>query len=153
MLNQLSPGYLEAIKREHRTIGEKTHQLETMLREAVTRGWPTGLVRDLATRLRDLEQTLQQHFVREEEGGFLDEAVCTAPQYAAETSRLMHEHTEILARIREMITKATDKLTVDPSQSYPFAKSLESTLRQLLMHETRENALLKKAFNLDSDAI
>jgi hypothetical protein len=153
MLNQLSPGYVEAIKREHRAIGEQAHQLQATLRDAVARGWPAGVVEDLAIRMKTLERTLVQHFAQEEEGGFLDEAVCSAPQYAAETSRLMHEHTEILARLREMIVRATGKLAAEPSQSYPFAKSLEATLRQLLMHETHENGLLKKAFNLDSDAI
>jgi len=153
MLNQLSPGYLQAIKREHHTIGEKAHQLELVRREAVARNWPISLIRDTSIRLRELEQILQEHFVREEEGGFLDEAVCNSPQYAAESSRLMHEHSEILGRIREMLARSSDRLAADPSLAYPFAKSLEATLRQLLMHETRENVLLKKAFNLDSDSI
>jgi len=153
MLNQLSPSYLEAIKREHRTIGEQAHQLEKALRETVLQGWPASSIHDLATRLTALERTLRKHFAKEEDGGFLDEAVSTAPQYRAETSRLLHEHPEILARIREMIARSTDELTANSSLSFPFTKSLEATLRQLLMHETHENALLQKAFNLDSDTI
>lgn len=153
MLNQLSPNYVEAIKREHRTIGEQAHRLEVLLHDAVERGWPAGLIHAIANRLKALEETLQRHFALEEDGGFLDEAVCSAPHHAAETTRLMHEHTEILARLREMISLATDKLVSAPSQSFSFAKSLQAVLRQLLMHETREHDLLKKAFNLDSDAL
>jgi hypothetical protein len=152
-LNQLSPGYLEAIKREHRTIGEQAHQIDVLLRKSVAHGWTAGLIHALALRLKELEETLQRHFTSEEEGGFLDEAVCSAPQHATESTRLMHEHTEILSWIREMFAWANDKLVSDPSQSFSFGKSLEATLRQLLMHETRENSLLRKAFNLDPDAI
>ena len=153
MLHQLPKSFVDAIKSEHRMICAKAYQLESALHEATAQKWSLNMIQEVTNRLTDLEHCLHDHFEREEQGGFLDEAAANAPRVAVESAHLMRDHTEILARIREMIEHAKHNQATDALEWFPFAQSLRALLRQLLAHETQENALLRNAFNLDAEAL
>ncbi len=126
-----------------------------MLQEAAEQGWTEVVACEILDRLRQLEQGLTAHFRREEEGGFLEEATASAPRFSQQVEELMGEHKELLDSVRALLATAQDQCASKSKIAgswEPFENELSATLQQLLDHETRENGLLQRAFNIEFDS-
>ncbi|MBI2824727.1 MAG: hemerythrin domain-containing protein [Planctomycetia bacterium] len=153
MIGQESKAFIDAMKSEHRDLGDMVHRLELLLKEAVGRGWPGPLAEDIWVRLQKLERVLADHFAREEQGGFLEEALAHAPRFGPQAEHLLSEHVTLLACVRYLVREAELNRHTPSAFWQVFADALAGALRQLLAHEAQENALLQKAFNADADIV
>lgn len=137
------------------TIGTKA-ALVSHLRSAVVSGagsnWNQASVQQIFTCLDALHQHLGRHFAREEEGGYLEEALVHAPRFQARASELMAEHSLLLERFGSLV--ATARGAVGKPAVWPgIAKDLNEAIEELVRHELEENRLLQESFaaNLDLD--
>ena len=154
MIHQLTHAYANAIKCEHRDLAALAHRLQMAVTEATSKGWPEPAAKDIVDHLQQLENCLANHFAREEEGGFLEEATAGAPRFGHEVERLLEEHKELLADVRMLVAmgrKHCASATQTATAWDSFGTKLTATIKQLLNHETRENSLLQHAFNVELD--
>ena len=102
----------------------------------------------ISALLHRLCDHMRQHFVEEEAGGCLEEAVAQAPHLAHHLRELEEQHALLLAEI-EQIIQATDGQAPEVVQRQ-FA-AIHSFAARLLGHEALENRLLQVGFNEDLD--
>jgi hypothetical protein len=123
------------------------HHLELALDEA-SASWTAPKAKLLVGQVEQLGECLDSHFSREEEGGFLDDAMAVAPRFGTEADRLLDEHAQLLTCIRELIRVGRENIESNHADWQSFAALVRSTIRRLLSHEARENNLLQRAFNV-----
>ena len=124
--------YVEHLRSEHKQIHEAVVLVEHELRASDPlrmRGY-----------LQQLRETLSAHFVEEEQGGCLEEAVCCDPRLSPDVSRIEHEHADILKLLDRLIARSDESQTPDFHESFrQFAKILHA-------HEAAEHRILQTAF-------
>jgi hypothetical protein len=136
--------YVDHLIAEHRRL----HRMLRVARNAimppasVTENVPGA---DLVKSLSEVRRELQNHFVEEEGGGCLDEAVSYCPSLSDEVRRIEAEHPRLLESIDRLIAQARD---ADRSVQGRLAitHEFDELCAQLDAHEGAENALLRKAF-------
>ncbi len=101
--------------------------------------------------LADFEGELDDHFTKEEQGGYLAEALAEAPQLTRQAIALKREHADFrkrshsLARLGGAIGETRDR--------WDFLRNRFDALgRDLLIHENAEGDLISKAFGVDIGA-
>ncbi len=152
MLDNVLQGYANAMRCEHRQIEKLLHHLERCLDHMVLNGRTAAGIRSVAEQVEVLEKSLKCHFQREEEGGFLDDAVAAAPRCATVAEGLLDEHATLLTRVHELAKESREQLNTKQANWPSFAAALRNVIRQLKSHEERENELLRRAFNLANGA-
>jgi iron-sulfur cluster repair protein YtfE (RIC family) len=148
MLDCILNGYVNAMECEHGQIARRTRQLEHSLDAIGLHGRNATAVGSVVEQLVELDRCLADHFKREEEGGFLDDAMTTAPRFAHEAESLLDEHDEMLTRVKDLVVMARAQDSGALSNWQSFAAAARNLIRQLTLHEERENVLLRKAFNV-----
>ncbi|UUO06533.1 hemerythrin domain-containing protein [Blastopirellula sp. J2-11] len=94
----------------------------------------------------ELYDRLNEHFLAEEHGGYMNDALRRAPHLAEEAARLAGEHPMFLVEIQECRKEAED-------QSAPYSADLRGRFRKFteryFHHEHHENSLVQRAFDID----
>jgi len=108
-------------------------------------------VNDAAASLRELMPKLriflQRHFQQEEQGGWLEEAVCSLPRLSHCLTGLEHQHQTLLRETDEALALLSSPL---PALA-DGADTFQSLANALLAHEAQEEEVLAEGFNQESD--
>lgn len=136
--------YVDHLLAEHRRLHRMIQQAHAAI---VHSGGPDhdASVDDIVRVLRLMREELAHHFVEEEAGGCMDEAVSMCPQLSSEVKRLEAEHAEILAAIDAIIAQALD-LDQSIQKRVAFEHAFDDLCKQLHAHEAAENAVLRQGF-------
>ena len=106
---------------------------------------------DAANVLDELITELKLHFMHEEEGGYLSEALSQAPRFTDRATELQQQHPQMLKAVRELYQQAQSG---DGSAGWwsSLQAAYQSLAEQIHAHETGENDLVQKAFTEDIGA-
>jgi len=102
----------------------------------------------VAARLAELRDQLELHFAHEEVDGYFKDVVRRAPQAAELVEALNAEHPRLFAAIEQLakfVDESADEADWRDSASQRFA----DLIRQLALHERRENRMVQDAYNND----
>ncbi len=135
------------ILREHRELKE----LLTRTRAAIRQPQPD--VEPVRQLTGDLYAHLQSHFFHEEEGGYMCEALERAPRLTKQADQLYEQHetlAEMLGELRDFVGRGRPA-GARPSDDWwrELAEQFQTFGKQLLRHETDEDALVQEAFIQD----
>jgi hypothetical protein len=106
---------------------------------------PVKAIRD---RLLELRDHLREHFVQEEQGGFLEESIARMPRLSVAAREVMAEHPRLLTELDALVEKLPAQDVRDDSWDeavYGFAVFAN----HLLAHERNENAVVQQGYNED----
>jgi iron-sulfur cluster repair protein YtfE (RIC family) len=106
---------------------------------------PVKAIRD---RLLELRDHLREHFVQEEQGGFLEESIARMPRLSVAAREVVAEHPRLLAELDTLVDKLPTQDVRDDSWDeavHGFAAFTE----HLLAHERNENAVVQQGYNED----
>ncbi len=90
--------------------------------------------------LSELSALLQQHFAREEEGGYLAEVVARRPSWSDRIARLGREHTGLAAGLHQIVGQL--------GQTHP-PPGLGEWSKAMRAHERAESEILQSAWYTD----
>jgi hemerythrin-like domain-containing protein len=132
-------GYLKHLQVEHRQLNHLLGTLEQQLT-----GWrePTVVPPGFADHLQDLQRMLVAHFVEEEEGGCLEEAVVRCPQLGPQRTALEAEHGQLKQQLENLVEHVRH-----PHVGAPHVRTAYRAFAdQLRAHEAGESEVLERAF-------
>ena len=141
---QLNRPDLELLAQEHTRL----HGLLVGARDALQRRLTASAIGDL---LDELSGHIGPHFAHEEEGGFFDEIIATAPHLKSRAESLLAQHAEFLKDMEQMFSRVRE-VGCSPRWCGDLAEQFEQFACRFLEHERAENALLQQAFNEDIGA-
>jgi hypothetical protein len=96
----------------------------------------------LGKRIDDLRRQLQTHFVEEETGGCLEEAVTRCPSLGAETKAILEEHPQLDGMLGHLVAQ-----TGDPAAgALQVQQNWQAFSKMFHAHEAAETRLLQMAF-------
>jgi hypothetical protein len=136
--------FIDHLLAEHRRLHKLIHQARISI---VQSGGPDGdeSYQGAAHILRNLRGELHQHFVEEEAGGCLDEAVSRCPRLSSDARRLENEHADLLAEVDRLIVQASS-CDCHVENRVVLQRDFDNLCRQLHAHEAAENDLLRQGF-------
>ncbi len=104
---------------------------------------------DFLLRLRDFQNQLQKHFDLEEEGGYMQDVMHLAPQFAFRLENLQEDHRKIIADLNHIISvlKGIDHLS--PTQIARIRQRIYELLELFKKHEAAENCLIQDIYMQD----
>jgi hypothetical protein len=135
--------YVDHLVAEHRRL----HRLLLHVRKTIAgadsseKSWAEQVTKVL----RDLRATLQCHFLAEEEGGCLDEAVSFQPGLSPDVKRIEAEHPHLLAEVDRLIAQVEDG-GKSPAEHVALTAAFDELCRELHTHEAAENEILRRGF-------
>jgi iron-sulfur cluster repair protein YtfE (RIC family) len=142
-VDKLHPSVVEAFHQAHVALGNDLRELT-----AATRA-PSGAGRTEAAKLLEkAREHLTEHFRLEEEDGYMGAVLQRDPNQERSVQHLRDEHrqlTESLEALRGEVASAGGP------EDVPWKKIL-SWVARVREHESRENALVQDAFNVDLSA-
>jgi hypothetical protein len=146
MNNTSHEPYLEQALAEHRQVHRAISELERRLACPVE-GDEAAQFEAAIAALRRLAALLREHFAREEEGGYLEEAVSCAPCIARQAVRLQRQHGQFVQLVDRILDRAT---RAKPCRKawVQLAHDFGRLARRIDAHEAAENQILAKAFNV-----
>jgi len=106
---------------------------------------PVKAVRD---RLEELRDHLRDHFVQEEQGGFLEESIARMPRLSVAAREVVAEHPRLLAELDTLVDKLPTQDVRDDSWD-EAAHGFAAFTEHLLAHERNENAVVQQGYNED----
>jgi iron-sulfur cluster repair protein YtfE (RIC family) len=95
--------------------------------------------------LVELQRYLQEHFHREEEGGYLEEAVTQLPRLAQRIAALERQHGPLLEQLADLVDGVQDTAWA-PEGRDKLAQRWQAFCRALQTHEEAEDGVLEEAF-------
>ena len=134
--------FLDYLAAEHRRLHQAVLQVEQGLKEK----WRERDRVWVKERLTELRRQLQEHFVAEEAGGCLEEAVCRCPTLSPQVAILQHQHASMLEEIDTVIARV-DAGT--PGVEGVVSHSFTQLIQRIEEHERAENHVLERAFGSD----
>lgn len=144
----INPAFLMEIKEDHRELWQLLADLDALGRRWETAGVSPKRVADLLSQLQD---RLAMHFTLEEAYGYFDDALAVAPQLSRRAETLRGEHAGLFLQLSRIVDEA-ERLV---HHEVPIAalghviEDFSAFHRALKDHESRENALVSEAFDLD----
>ena len=133
---------IESIQQEHEALREKLRHIHDVLAAHDTPG------ERLSVLLRNLHDALVVHFSNEEFHGFFGEITAHAPQLKSSADKLCAEHLGMLHRASEL-----GRFAAAGTGSEAWWRELRAGFqvfsKQLMHHESNENALLQQAYQED----
>ena len=136
--------HFERIRHEHAEICKDIRRIRDALNDRDNVG-------AMALLLSDVRDELAEHFKNEEAGGYLDAATNYAPELTKRATELREQHTQLIAKISEII----DALTSPGLNAWDWDNVVAKTLgflNLLLDHERAENKLVQDAYQQDIGA-
>lgn len=146
-VHEQHPFFVQATH-DHARLHQAVEAIHQLLEATEDAAIDCHAVQTVTTAIIALRHDLREHFEREEQGGYLEEAVTRVPELVPQANQLQKQHAEFLRLAEEMVADAQcgdqpvgvwNRLKDDYTR---FAK-------QLLAHESAENRLLERAFNED----
>ena len=135
----------EAIRQEHEELRERIGRIHHALAQNEVCG------PDISAMLTELCTALETHFQNEEHDGFFDEITTHDPRLNPDAKRLCKEHQDMLNTATEMArfssTGADSKARMRELRS-----RFQAFSKQLMHHESEENALVQQAYQEDIGA-
>jgi hypothetical protein len=127
--------FFEQMKCEHGDLVGSLSRVRHML--------AAGQKPEIAPTIRQFCDLIEAHFLHEEEGGYLCEAVRQTPAMAARAEALLREHAELLEQLHTIRQLAESP---NPSDAWleDLGRAFEAFSRQLMVHEAREDDLLRE---------
>jgi hypothetical protein len=135
--------FAETLRRAHAA-------LENHLRELVgaARAPSGGRLADLGGRLKRTRARLAEHFVLEEENGYMDAVLQRDPNREREVGHLHEQHHLLMESLDALIGRTTGGGET-PKDLRDEVLAWVEAVRE---HESREDALVQEAFNRDLSA-
>lgn len=100
--------------------------------------------------MSEMQDHLERHFAREENGGWLEEAVVRAPHLAHRLTELEQQHRPLRERIAHLVKEA-ETLDGGRESVQKVREEFEKFAKQLLVHESYEERVLQQGFNEELD--
>lgn len=138
MIKRMNHNFFEVMKSEHAELVGLLSQIRHMLR--MRQGEPAEVDRMVV----DLCNLVEGHFLHEEAGGYLKEAIQKAPNLAQRASRLFEQHEQLLIEVRELRDKVEDGLSTSVNWD-ELERAFESFALSLMTHEAHEDDLVQEA--------
>jgi hypothetical protein len=98
--------------------------------------------------LRGLRAHLAEHFIQEERGGFLEEAMTRVPRLSTAVREIVGQHPRLLAQLDAVI----ERLAAEPFTGSSWDAAADGFTRfatQMAAHERSENAVVQEGYNED----
>ena len=145
-IDRSDPAILGHVLAEHRDLFNLMHSVRSAF--AAT-GSPTPERRAaVLASLRDLRDHLADHFVQEERGGFLEEAVTRVPRLSTAMRSILAQHPELLAELDHLIEDLDP--VADGAQAWlRAAHAFDGFSTHMAAHERSENAVVQEGYNED----
>ena len=105
-------------------------------------------VKAIRDRLQELRDHLREHFVQEEQGGFLEESIARMPRLSVAAREVVAEHPRLLAELDTLVDKLPTQDVRDDSWD-EAAHGFAAFTEHLLAHERNENAVVQQGYNED----
>lgn len=145
-IDRSDPVILSHVLAEHRDL----FNLMASVRSAfATPGPPTQAQRaHVLDSLRGLRAHLAEHFLQEERGGFLEEAVTRVPRLSSAMREIVGQHPLLLAEIDTVV----ERLAAEPSNRSSWQDAAASFARfadHMTAHERSENGVVQEGYNED----
>ena len=105
-------------------------------------------VKAIRDRLLELRDHLREHFVQEEQGGFLEESIARMPRLSVAARKVVAEHPRLLAELDTLVDKLPTQDVRDDSWD-EAAHGFAAFTEHLLAHERNENAVVQQGYNED----
>jgi iron-sulfur cluster repair protein YtfE (RIC family) len=138
-------GSIEKIQKEHEELRSKLAQIHHALPQGA------GHRAEIESQLRDLRDALALHFEHEEHEGFFDDITERAPRLNPQADKLCTEHEQMLQTAGKLAQLASAETGGEAWLTELHARFREFS-KQLMHHESEENALLQQAFQEDIGA-
>jgi len=105
-------------------------------------------VKAVRDRLEELRDHLRDHFVQEEQGGFLEESIARMPRLSVAAREVVADHPRLLAELDTLLDKLPAQDVRDESWD-EAAHGFAAFTEHLLAHERNENAVVQQGYNED----
>ncbi len=140
--------YLGNLLAEHQELMRKVTDLKHFWHEVSELGIGPKCF-ELADRISDIREHLQEHFDAEERDGYLGPALTTAPRYSEEADELRAQHVTFLQALDSMTSRLRSG---DQEVWNSICGEVEKFVDDLQTHEHRENNIVQAAFTDDTGA-
>jgi hypothetical protein len=133
--------YVQHLRLEHRRLNESLRRISALLAKSVGPNSsiaPTKLVETLT----ELRADLAHHFVQEETGGCIEEAVCRCPSLSSDAKGIEAQHPVLLKELDAIIQRAHSAASLETRGEF---EHLADSLRE---HESAENRILRLGFGV-----
>ncbi len=145
-IDRSDPVILGHVLAEHRDL---FHLLLSVRSALANAGPPTPDRRsEVLDSMHHLRDHLADHFAKEEQGGFLEEAVARIPRLSAAVQSILGQHPLLLANLDRVI----EDLEASPADSGAWARTnhdFEAFSARMTAHERSENAVVQSGYNED----
>lgn len=149
MIDQEYLAFAAAFQAEHRELRRLLQALRHAL--AKDRVWSQELAQEAFGIVEALDTHLHGHFSKEEEGGYLEQALAVAPRFSDEAQRLLAQHAVMLAEVKRVLETARRAISVQEAWLQLQAEARE-LMQKLVEHETAENQIVQQALNSGIEA-
>jgi iron-sulfur cluster repair protein YtfE (RIC family) len=145
-IDRSDPVILGHVLAEHRDL---FHLLLSVRSALANAGPPTPDRRsEVLDSMHHLRDHLADHFAKEEQGGFLEEAVARIPRLSAAVQSILGQHPLLLANLDRVI----EDLEASPADSVAWVRAnhdFEAFSARMTAHERSENAVVQSGYNED----
>jgi iron-sulfur cluster repair protein YtfE (RIC family) len=145
-IDRSDPVILGHVLAEHRDL---FHLLLSVRSALANAGPPTPDRRsEVLDSMHHLRDHLADHFAKEEQGGFLEEAVARIPRLSAAVQSILGQHPLLLANLDRVI----EDLEASPDDSVAWVRAnhdFEAFSARMTAHERSENAVVQSGYNED----
>ena len=145
-IDRSDPVILGHVLAEHRDL---FHLLLSVRSAFANAGPPTPDRRsEVLDSMHHLRDHLADHFAKEEQGGFLEEAVARIPRLSAAVQSILGQHPLLLANLDRVI----EDLEASPDDSVAWVRAnhgFEAFSARMTAHERSENAVVQSGYNED----
>lgn len=140
---RIDPTLLEHLLVQHRDLHARLQTLRAAFSDPANRGSV-----DLRAALGDLRTILQEHFVQEEAGGFIEESIARIPRLASAARDVMAEHPRLLDELDGLL-ESLSVLDISPAGWRSARERFNAFADHLLAHERNEHAVVQDGYNED----
>jgi iron-sulfur cluster repair protein YtfE (RIC family) len=151
-IDRSDPVILGHVLAEHRDLFNLMHAAQTAFTAA---GPPTPERRaEICESLHMLRDHLGDHFMQEEQGGFLEEAMTRVPRLSSAVRSIVAQHPALLAELDRVIDQLTivEKSGAGPAEAKSWSAAVhafEAFAAHMAAHERSENAVVQEGYNED----
>jgi len=109
------------------------------IRHALSTG--QGEIPELCQTILRFSELIENHFAREENGGYLRDVTDPAPELAARATELLGEHTALRGAL-QTIRQLAQNCDRSDAWRQDLGREFERFAQQLMIHEAREDDLM-----------